>query len=67
MVAGIQKHFDIYINKRWKWKQSQNVNSKPVYVGTKSVVYLSIAWKNTVFTINIHHLWKGTDFEGVIL
>ena len=49
--------------------KSQNDSSKPVYVGTKSRVYLSIDLpvKNIVFTTNIHYFLKGTDFEGVIL
>ena len=47
--------------------KSQNDSSKPVYVGTKSRVYLSIDLpvKNIVFTTNIHYFWKSTDFEGV--
>ena len=29
----------------WKWKPCQNDSSKPVYVGTKSRVYVSIPCK----------------------
>ena len=39
------KHFDNYINQQWKWNPCQNDNSKPVYIGTKSPVYHSIACK----------------------
>ena len=52
-----------------KWKPGQNDSSKPVYVGTKSRVYLfkDLPVKNIVFTTNIHYLWKSTDFEWVIM
>ena len=67
------KHFDIYIT------YEENENSVKTTVANQctwvrnhvstflSIVNKDLPVKNIVFSTNIHSLWKGTDFEGVIL
>ena len=64
-----------------KWNPCRNDNSKTVYGGTKSpvsvtsqsrsrlflaFVFMTYHKKNRLLTSDIHYLWNGNDFEGVI-
>ena len=70
MFAGILLKTFWYL---YRLTQCQNDSSKPVYVVRNDVsTFLSLVnkgkkVKNIVFTTNIRYLWKGTNFEGVIL
>ena len=82
MIVYILKHFDIYINKCWKWnrgwvykgaKSPVSVSDKKVYANQGRFyfyfyhLYLFLSTKNSLFVSDIQYLWKGIEFEGVIL